>query len=402
MGGGTIAHGAIGTMIGPIEEMANGSTVFQTSLASLVMPILIHSIEDRVVLGNQAAHEKHRAAQYEQSEVTYRALLPWANLRQRAVILNNLAMLLRDQGRWNEALKLMDESVAIRRELYGERHPETWVALSNRASLEGAMGQWKQAGATFRVVLDQRREAGMDLTESLVNVALVDKLEGRFTEAITRLEAALEAQTKDERLLASIHNNLGSCLMAIGKRKAARVHLNEAVRLIQQGHPTQAQILLTLASLEYSDEKYPAAHLAVDAAEKIERKYFAAGHRRHAQREKLLAWIEFGEGNWKQAESRLHAISDESVRDEVDALELKARLALKHHDEAAALRYLEAAIGKARNGIGANASVLRNVWGLYAQLMRKQQRYADAARAEQQVITLETRSALASYLASSR
>lgn len=369
------------------------------------MPFVIlalEAIEERVAYGNQAAHAMHRAADFEKAEVEYRALLPWANHRQRAVLLNNLAMLLRDRGRLTEARPLIEESLRIRRELYGEHHPETWVALSNLGSLEGAMGDWKSAGARFRQVLESKINAGADKTDSLVSVALVEKLEGQFRGAIEHLEQAKASVVPTaSRTRVSIHNNLGSCLLAIGNRKQARAEFEAALALTEASHPIRAQVLLTIATLDLAERHTALARARVEDAAAIEGRYFDRMHPRTGAREKMLAWIEFGEGHWREAESRLLAIAREDVRNEPDALELRARIALKRKNEEEALGYLERAIAQARQSIGKDASILRNALTLYGQLMRKRARYAEAAQAEQAVITLETRTALASYFSGS-
>jgi len=191
------------------------------------MPILYPVVEEWVARGNQLAHELHRSAEYERAEVQYRAMLPWANRKQRATLLNNLAMLLRDNGPLNEAVPMMEESLKIRRELEGEMHPETLLALSNLASLRGAMGDWKQAGRIFRQVLAERQKTGerpnLGLADTLVNVALIEKLEGRFLDSLAHLAQALELLPPDStRSLATIHNNMATNLMTIGPPKEAR------------------------------------------------------------------------------------------------------------------------------------------------------------------------------------
>jgi len=146
-----------------------------------------------------------------------------------------------------------------------------------------------------------------------------------------------------------------------------------------------------VALLELAQGRHSEARLIVEEVARIETRLFPKGHSRHAGREKLLAWIEFGEGNWKQAETRLSTIHC----DEIDTLELKTRIALKRKDRSSAIALLELALQIGRD----QGIAMRGTLTLYAELMRKQERFAEAARAEQQLIALETRSALAAYRA---
>ncbi len=328
----------------------------------------MQGMEEWVRAQNQQAHALHRAADYTQAEATYRAALPWANLRQRATLLNNLAVLCRDTGRYREALPMQEEALRIRRDIYGETHRETLIALNNLGSLLGAMGEWRKAGEMLRPLLKHPEHLTAD---ALVNIALVDKMEGRYAEALEHLKMALPLA--NGRTRATVDNNLGFVLIAIGKRKQARQHISNALAMLPEGHPMWLKIRLSMASLELLEHNFRAAR---DHAQ-------AAGR----DGEVMLAWIDYADGQWQQAESRLATISSE----EVDVLELRARLALKHKQEDQAIALLERALR-----VGAEQPAqLHGCLELYAGIMRRRKQYAEAARAEQSMITLETRSAIA-------
>ncbi len=365
------------------------------------MPILFLPMlsPDWIVKSNAQAHVLHAEAQYERAEMQYRAILPWSGGRQRAVVLNNLAMLLKDQGRASEGFALLEESLEIRRIEYGPRHHETWISLSNLGSLYGATGDWKTAGKLFRQVLSERLEAGKarqaGLADSYVNVALVEKLEGRFVDSLKHLSEALAIQKQLEKphwkSVVALHNNLGTNLVSIGKSKQARVHFRAALHEVPERHPVRAQILLSLANLEMAEHQWKQARVLIEEALGLEGKNRSAA-------EKMLAWLEYNEGKWEAAEQRIRRLLDRGKMDamgQADAAYLIAHIEVKRKRANAAIAALEKSIEVTRESIGANASSLRGTYLLYAKLMREQQRFAEAAKAEQQVITLETRIALA-------
>jgi tetratricopeptide (TPR) repeat protein len=328
----------------------------------------MQGMEEWVRAQNQQAHALHRAADYTQAEATYRAALPWANLRQRATLLNNLAVLCRDTGRFREALPMQEQALRIRRELLGDTHAETLIALNNLGSLLGAMGEWRKAGEMLRPLLKHPEHLTAD---ALVNIALVEKMQGHYADAVMHLKQALPLAS--DRTLATVENNLGLTLIAIGKRKQARQHIEQALAALPTGHPMWRKIRLSLASLELAEHHYREARAHAEAAGK--------------DGEVMLAWIDYADGQWQQAESRVATIDSERV----DVLELRARLALKRKQEDTAIELLERA-----QRVGAEQpSQLHGCLELYAAIMRRRKQYAEAARAEQSMITLETRSAIA-------
>jgi tetratricopeptide (TPR) repeat protein len=328
----------------------------------------MQGMEEWVRAQNQQAHALHRAADYTQAEAKYRAALPWANLRQRATLLNNLAVLCRDTGRYREALPLQEEALRIRREIYGETHKETLITLNNLGSLWGAMGEWRKAGELLRPLLKHAEHLTAD---ALVNIALFEKLQGRYGDAISHLKQALPLAS--DRTRATVQNNLGLTLIAVGKRKQARSHIEAALAAAPTGHPMWRKIRLSLAILEFAEHNYRQARLHAEAAGR--------------EGQVMLAWIDYADGQWQQAESRLATVSSETV----DVLELQARLALKHKKEDQAIALLERALR-----VGAEQPAqLYGCLELYAGIMRRRKQYAEAARSEQTMITLETRSAIA-------
>jgi tetratricopeptide (TPR) repeat protein len=370
-------------------------------MSSSDMPILFLPLlsPNWIVTRNAQAHELHANAQYERAEMQYRAILPWAGRRQRAVLLNNLAMLLKDQGRAAEGFPLAQESLEIQRTEYGPLHHETWISLSNLGTLYGATGDWKTAGKLFRQVLSERLAAGQTreqgLADSYVNVALVEKMEGRFAESLKNLSQALAIQKQMEKpywkSVVAVNNNLGTAFLAIGKLKQARGHFRAALREAPERHPVRAQILLSLANLEMTERNWRQARVLIEEALELEGKNWGTA-------EKMLAWLEYNDGKWEAAEERIRRLLDLGKMDslgQADAEYLIAHIELKRKRVNAAIAALEKSIELTRESIGVNASSLRGTYLLYAKLMREQERFAEAAKAEQQVIRLETRMALA-------
>ena len=70
------------------------------------------------------------------------------------MMMNNLAITLRERGELAEAEAMGREVLAARREVLGARHPDTLTTMSNLASTLRARGKHDEAEAMFREVRD--------------------------------------------------------------------------------------------------------------------------------------------------------------------------------------------------------------------------------------------------------
>ena len=73
-------------------------------------------------------------------------------------LMNNLAMLLYDQGKLSEAEPLHLEALRGRRETLGETHPSTLASLNNLAIVLKTQGKLSEAEPLYREALRGRRE----------------------------------------------------------------------------------------------------------------------------------------------------------------------------------------------------------------------------------------------------
>ena len=66
-------------------------------------------------------------------------------IRDTLISINNLGMLLEDQGKYDEAELLMRELVQAVREVLGDRHPHTLRSIGNLRGLLEAQGKHDEA-----------------------------------------------------------------------------------------------------------------------------------------------------------------------------------------------------------------------------------------------------------------
>lgn len=70
-----------------------------------------------------------------------------------ATAMNNLAFLLKGMGRLDEALELYLEALNVRKELFGDAHPDVMIAKNNLAELYRVAGREEEALALQREIL---------------------------------------------------------------------------------------------------------------------------------------------------------------------------------------------------------------------------------------------------------
>jgi tetratricopeptide (TPR) repeat protein len=162
--------------------------------------------------------------------------------------MNNLANDLGALGRYEEAVSLMQRTLELKIELYGEAHPSTLNSISNLGEFVGGLGRDAEAESLHRQALDGRTRALGLRHERTINSrerlahALTNL--GRFAEAerLAATAAAQGAESLGERHL--------STLLAQDTRSASLLGL----RRTDEAEPILRRVLSILADKKKNDE----------------------------------------------------------------------------------------------------------------------------------------------------
>ena len=175
---------------------------------------------------------------------------------ETAVSLTNLADLLREVGRFEEAEPLYREALAIYEAALGRRHAETAIAMNNLAALLMTTGRYQEAEPLMREVLDINREVlGPEHPENATtesNLAQVMLGLGRTdeAEALLRDALALQREAGADADVGQIANNLGGRTDVSGRYDEAEPLLREALAAssaqLGNAHPTTAKMMSSL------------------------------------------------------------------------------------------------------------------------------------------------------------
>ncbi|HXR93691.1 MAG TPA: tetratricopeptide repeat protein, partial [Steroidobacteraceae bacterium] len=206
-----------------------------------------------------------------------------------AASLNDLGLMLYyDKGDYDRAEQLLLESMAMKRKLLGDKHPEIATSLSNiadvlhnKGDLAGAEKDYLQSLAMYRELLGNEHPY---VARTLNNLAFVYYDKGDVSAALQTERESLAIYRKnfpgDNPDVARVENRLGYWLIETGQYTAAERCLNEAlamrIRLFGKSHPEVASSLVHVAVLDVAIHKYPDAIVAAHAAAAIFTKALSA------------------------------------------------------------------------------------------------------------------------------
>jgi len=225
----------------------------------------------------------------EKAVAMHRALWGTQPYPDFAASLNDLGLMLYyDKADYDRAEQLLLESMAMKRKLLGDKHPEIATSLSNiadvlhnKGDLAGAEKDYLQSLAIYRELLGNEHPY---VARTLNNLAFVYYDKGDVRAALQTERESLAIYRKnfpgDNPDVARVENRLGYWLIETGQYAAAEGRLNEAlamrIRLFGKSHPEVASSLIHVAILDVAIHKYPDAILAAHTAGEIFTKTLSA------------------------------------------------------------------------------------------------------------------------------
>jgi tetratricopeptide (TPR) repeat protein len=207
-----------------------------------------------------------------------------------ATSLNNLAMLLRDQGALAQAHPLFERALAIREKQLGPEHPETAASLNNLAGSLANQGALAQARPLYeRALAIREKQLGPehpDTAASLNNLAGLLHAQGGLVEARPLYERAVAI---NEKQLGPEHPHTAMGLSNLASLLQDQRALVEARRLYERAlaihekqfgpeHPRTATGLTNLASLLKQQETLAAARPLYERALAINERQLGPDH----------------------------------------------------------------------------------------------------------------------------
>ena len=206
-------------------------------------------IQQAEALRKQAlAH--HRGRRFEDALRVYQKVVALLRTKERdlpelANVLNDMAFTLHTMGRHREALPRFQESLAMRRRLFGGDHERIAASLGNVAAMLRAAGRAQDALALHEEALAMSRRLFSGdhpvVARQLSNLAGTLDALGRREQALELLEESLamtrRLKTGDQADVLLLLGNVGGTLTELGRLEQALPPLEEALAMARRLHP---------------------------------------------------------------------------------------------------------------------------------------------------------------------
>ncbi|MFI5455263.1 MAG: tetratricopeptide repeat protein [Isosphaerales bacterium] len=233
---------------------------------------------------------------------------------QSAYTMNEQAVTLLRQGKYAQAMLLVEKALEIRRRLLTDDHPDTAQSYNNVAGILWKQGKYTQAQPLLEKVLEINRRLLTDdhphTAHSYNNLAGNLQAQVKYAQAQPLFEKALEIYrrllTDDHPDTANRYHNLALNLNAQGKYAQAQTLYEKALairrRLLTDDHPDTANSYNSVALNLNAQGKYAQAQPLYEKALAIHRRLLTDDHPETATSYNNLACNLGAQGKYAQAE----------------------------------------------------------------------------------------------------
>ena len=261
-----------------------------------------------------------------------------------AAAVNDLGLLYRDKGDYDQSERLLRESLAMERRLLGDKHPELALSLNNLALVLRRKGDLAGAEATYRQALAMQREllgnAHPDVANTLNNLAFVVYDRGDVGGALKAEGDSLEIYRQlfphDNPDVARIMNRIGYWYIERRDYTTADRYLEDALamrrRVFGASHPEIASSLVNVGILQVATGKYRDALVSSRTAADIYTAALSATNWKTALAESINGAALTGIGKYQEAEERLMPAYTILMKD-AGALPMYRELARRYVEE---------------------------------------------------------------------
>ena len=266
-----------------------------------------------LVLRDQGKYAEAEALQREALEL--RRKLYGNEHPEVALAQNSLALMLRSEGKLAESEKIHRETLAMQTKMFGHEHLAVATSLNNLALALRDEGRLAEAEADFRESADIQKKLLGDsqpgLAITLDNLAFTLREEDKLGEAETAERRSVELQRKifgpEHPSLATAMNDLAMIFDAQGKlTEAEQLHrqvLAMRQKLLGNEHPETAASLDNLAQVLRKEKKLDEAEKDARESLAIRKTFFGAEHFAVARSLDTLGRVLRDEGKLAEAEN---------------------------------------------------------------------------------------------------
>ena len=345
------------------------------------------------------------------------AAIAWAggDPRLRARLLITIGRVLHNQARFDAAIEVIRQALAIEEDLPGDAGTDARAlaiadALAALGTAYNSKGEFEAADDNLRRVLASRRHTlGPDhplVASSLHDLGNNDYALGRYDDAEEHLGEAQAIRTrvlgKQHSRVADTENSLGAVEYARGKFAAAREHYARALKIREVAlgpeHPNTASSWVNLGNADMMANELEKARANYERALTIQQKTLGPDHPNVAysltniglvlrNQGKLVESLDFYE---KALKIRERAFGSENA-DVAYNLDNLGEIQAEHGQHAAAIAYQERALKIREKTLGAEHPLVASSLFNLAGSLTKLRRYPEAREHLARALTIRTR-----------
>jgi tetratricopeptide (TPR) repeat protein/tRNA A-37 threonylcarbamoyl transferase component Bud32 len=231
--------------------------------------------------------------------------------------LHDLGELHYHQGEYEQAVRFYEQALDVRRTLFGERHQKVAHTLNNLAGCYATLGDYETAEELYREALEVRRNLGggesADVADTLNNLTAVLMFQGKWAEAEPQLRSALDMMLEfrgdTHQFVLQTRHNLARCLIELDQLDQAEQLLWDVLeqkrKRLGEDHISVARSLHLLAEVKYGQGHSAEALQFCRRALQIRETKLSPTHRSVAVSLHLLGLIQLDRGEAEAAERSL-------------------------------------------------------------------------------------------------
>jgi serine/threonine protein kinase/Tfp pilus assembly protein PilF len=232
----------------------------------------------------------------------------------QAELMNTMGKVYQNLGLYENAGVLIEKSLKMRRDLFGNDNLDVAATLENMAILEWNQGNYEAAESHFKESLEIRKrvlgEENLEVATSLNNLGVLYATQGDLKKSEPFIRESLALRRKlldsDHPDLAESINNLGNVLYNMGDIDAAEPLYRESLeldrKLLGDNHPDLAISLNNLAALLSSKEDYEGAESLYKESLEMRRRLLGEKHPGVATVLNNLGSLNYQKGDFVSAE----------------------------------------------------------------------------------------------------
>ena len=255
----------------------------------------------------------NKALEYHQQSLAIKKQVYGDSHPDVAISYNNIGLVYDDLGDYVRALEYHQQSLAIKIQLYGDSHPDVAISYNNIGSVYYAQGDYARAleyhQQSLAIWKQEYGESHPSVATSYDNIGLVYYSQGDYTHALEYHQQSLtilkQLLGESHPSVATAYNNIGNVYYSQGDYTRALEYYQQSLAIYQQvygeSHPSVATSYDNIGSVYYSQGDYTHALEYHQQSLVIRKQLFGKSHPDIATSYNNIGSVYYAQGDYARA-----------------------------------------------------------------------------------------------------